>query len=124
MTDIVLIDDERDLLDALVLILEEEGYRVSAYPSAVAALATLAGRAAPDLFLADIVMPEMSGLEFYEHVRDLPGYEAVPFLFISANSTREIEDRVNSFPAAAYLRKPFQVETLLRIVADFTHRAG
>lgn len=123
MADLILVDDERDLLDALLLILSDEGYTVAAYPSGPAMLASLETReAAPDLFVADIVMPEMSGLEMFERVRAMTGYERVPFLFVSANSTPEIENRVNSFTAATFLRKPFQVETLLRLIADITRR--
>lgn len=118
MTKLLVVDDEENLLEALTVILSDEGYQVEAVFSGKAALEALdtAGEHRPDLIVADVVMPEMTGLELCETVRNSPALGDIPFLFISAFVSSEVEAQIAEQSKAGVLRKPFEVEELLEAV--------
>jgi len=78
-------------------------------------------REEPDLILLDIRMPGMDGYEVCRVLKDDPGSEDIPVLFISALD--EVEDKVQAFAAGGvdYITKPFQVEEVVARVQ--THLA-
>jgi len=51
-----------------------------------------------------------------EIVRSRPKYEHIPFLFISATSTEEMEAQMGHYENAHFLRKPFQIDQLCSAV--------
>jgi CheY-like chemotaxis protein len=118
MTELLIIDDEQDLLEALAAILSDAGYQVEAVSSARAALDILCapGRSAPDVIVADVVMPDMTGAQLFEAVRKSPGLGDIPFLFISAFVSPEIKALAAERGKAAVLGKPFEVEELLQAI--------
>lgn len=114
MTNLLVVDDEPSLLEALATILCDAGYQVQAVTSGQAALQALEsseGRL-PDLIIADVVMFEMTGLQLFEAVRSAPGLSGIPFLFTSAFVSPEREQQIAGFSKAALLAKPFEVEEL------------
>lgn len=118
MANLLIVDDEPDLLEALAAVLTDTGYQVEAVTSARAALQALdaSKENLPDLIVADIVMPETTGLQLSEVVRRSPNLSDIPFLFISAFVSPEIKDQVSKQDKAAILSKPFDVEDLLQAV--------
>lgn len=118
MTSLLVVDDEIGLLEALATILSDAGYQVEAVTSGQAALEVLhtPGRHLPDLIIVDIIMPEMTGLEFFEAVRTSPALSNVPFLFTSAFVSPEREDLITGLSNATLLFKPFEVEELLEAI--------
>ena len=119
MTNLLIVDDEPDLLDALATILVDAGYGVEAVTSGGAALEVLQASEGclPDLIIADIVMAEMSGLQFFEIVRSSPDMSDIPFLFTSAFVSPEREELIARQSKAALLPKPFEVEELFEAIA-------
>lgn len=69
---ILLVDDEKMLLELYGIKLAKEGFDVVTCPSAEKALAILKEGYEPDAILFDITMPEMSGYEFLETINRLP----------------------------------------------------
>ena len=118
MMKLLVVDDEESLLEALAVILSDAGYQVEAVTSSKAALSALQASAGqlPDLIIADIVMPEMTGLQLAEAVRKTPDLKDIPFLFISAFVSSATEDQIASQSNAAIMRKPFEVEDLLQTI--------
>ncbi|MBN1430701.1 MAG: response regulator [Anaerolineae bacterium] len=118
MTNLLVVDDEENLLEALAVILTDTGYQVEAVTSGQAALDILRtpGRQQPDLIIADIVMPEMTGLQLFEIVRGSLGLNDIPFLFASAFVSSEVEDEIGKQRKASILRKPFEVDDLLQTI--------
>lgn len=115
MVSLLVVDDEPNILDALELILSDVGYQVDATTSSREALNMLNATEhhKPDLIISDIVMPEMSGLELFDNVRASTRLDKIPFLFISAFITPEIEELVATENRTAFLRKPFEIDDLL-----------
>ena len=107
---ILLVEDRDALRDALQIILEGEGYRVSAAADGRAALA-VATLLRPDLIITDIDMPTMSGIEL-RRALVLAG-ETMPVAFMSGRADLRALAAAN---AAAAIAKPFSVDELLALV--------
>lgn len=70
----------------------------------------------PDLVLLDYMMPEMDGLEFIEHFREIEEYKNVPIVVITADTENEVRHKALNLGAHDFLNKPIdKVEFLARI---------
>jgi putative two-component system response regulator len=109
---VLIVDDTPDVLRLLAQILETDGCQVLQAPNGKIAL-QIAERAAPDLILLDIQMPEMDGYETCEQLKGTEKLEGIPVIFVSGLG--ETLDKVKAFQLGAvdYITKPFQEEELL-----------
>jgi len=116
--DILVIDDDRKITDALRRGLAYQGYRVEVAHSGVEGL-DLARKRAPDVVILDILMPGMDGLEVCRRLR--AGGD-VPILLLTARDA--VEDRVLGLETGAddYLVKPFAFAELLARVRSLLRR--
>jgi two-component system KDP operon response regulator KdpE len=109
MTRILAVDDEPQILRALVTNLRARGYDVDIAQTGEAALA-IAARKHPDLVVLDLGLPGMDGIEVIQGLR---GWTSVPIIVLSV---REHErDKVAALDAGAddYVTKPFGMDELL-----------
>lgn len=108
---IMIVDDTPDNLKLLELLLVERGYEVRLFPKARLAL-NAALRQPPDLFLLDILMPEMDGFELCRRIKMEDLLRSIPVLFISALS--DTVDMVHAFFVGGvdYVTKPFQPDVV------------
>ncbi len=110
---ILVVDDEKSIVDILRLNLQKEGYAVSeAYDGAEAVEKALAENSEdrPDLILLDVMLPEMNGFDVCKKIRES---STVPIVMITA---REDEvDKVLGLEIGAddYVTKPFSMRELL-----------
>ena len=114
MKTILAIDDEVANLIIVERILEDE-YKVVALTSGKQALKYLE-KNKPDLILLDILMPEMSGLEVMETLRSKRETADIPVIFLTAQSTPDVESRCFDMGAQDFIAKPFDVRIMLRRV--------
>ena len=115
MAKLLLVDDELILLSALERILSDAGHQVTAMSSgakAISALATPDGDF-PDVIITDVLMQDIDGLKLFSIVRQNPMWQDIPFIFISASVTPQIEELIQNSNRTMFLRKPFEVERLL-----------
>ncbi|RQP25026.1 PAS domain-containing hybrid sensor histidine kinase/response regulator [Piscinibacter terrae] len=82
------------------------------------AMLVQASAAAPDLVIADIVMPRLDGLQATQQMRRTPGLEAVPVLLVSATVSGADSDRYLAAGANAFLPKPLDVRSLLQRIGE------
>lgn len=117
---ILLVDDDPFLLDVMAEILESAGFLVEKAATGAQALARIAGRE-PDVVVADVEMPGMSGLELCRRVR-ASGRDAIPFLFCSGRGATG--SRMEGLQAGAddYLVKPVIGEELVLRLARQVER--
>lgn len=119
---ILVAEDEKRLAEALRYILEREGYQVDVVHDGKDALDYVQACPLYDLFILDIMMPKMSGLDLLAKLRK----DAcdTPALFLTALS--ETGDKVVGLDTGAddYMTKPFQSEELLARVRALTRRKG
>jgi len=115
MEKILIIDDEKSILDLLSVVFEKEGYHVETSLAATRAV-DLMGHKDFDLIISDIKMPKMNGMELLKYVRE--NRPDIPVVMITAYGT--IKQAVEALKAGAmdYVVKPFDVEELKIIVAQ------
>lgn len=115
---ILVVDDDPIGGRMLQFLLSEQGYAVDIVDNARGAL-SLVERNPPDLMLLDVNLPQLSGFEIYQRLRD-QSYD-FPVIFVTAKG--ELEDRLQGLRMGAddYICKPFQpaelaarVETVMR----------
>lgn len=119
---ILVVEDHEPLLNAIRMVLERAGYNVLTATDGQKGLEVME-RAWPDLIVADIMMPNMDGYEFYQAVRARPEGLTIPFIFLTARTTREDILRGKDMGAEDYLTKPFDPEELLVAVCSRLRRA-
>jgi CheY-like chemotaxis protein len=111
---ILVVDDDELMRELLRLQLSGAGYEVQLAEDAI-----VAGRALianpPDLVLADIAMPFMSGLELLEAMKSDPATSSIPVIIITCRT--EAEREAMQLGAAAFLSKPVRVGSLLALIA-------
>src|SRR5436309_15353506 len=111
---ILVVEDDPDVRDALVLLLEGEGYAVTSARNGQEALEQL--RAAPPaLVLLDLMLPVMDGFEFRVQQLQDPALARVPVIVLSSGG--DLTRKVEPLHVDACLSKPLDLERLLALVA-------
>jgi len=124
---IILVDDEKDIRDAVGQYLSMQGYQITACADAESAFDVINSayerakydetRPMPNLIITDIVMPGgKNGLDFLKQIRSTPILASIPVILLTAKGNTE--DRVLGYKygADAYLPKPFDPEELVSII--------
>jgi CheY-like chemotaxis protein len=79
-----------------------------------------ARRYQPDMILLDLHLPDLRGEEVLRRLHEDAETRAIPVVVVSADSTREVADRVVRDGARAFLTKPIDAEVLLTVVDEVT----
>jgi len=118
---ILIVDDEKDLVDLVAYNLEREGYAVLKAYDGEEALNIIRSRK-PDLVLLDLMLPGIQGLEICRIVRSAPETATLPIIMLTARG--EEADRVIGLEIGAddYVAKPFSVRELLARVRAVLRR--
>lgn len=118
---LLLVDDEPGLREAVKAYLEDEGFTVHVASNAREGW-DLLQRTAPDLVISDIMMPQVDGYEFLKQVREDPRYQSLPVIFLTARGMTS--DRIQGYDAGcdAYISKPFDPDELVSIVSNILKR--
>ncbi|MBZ0310283.1 MAG: response regulator, partial [Anaerolineae bacterium] len=120
---VLVVEDDLHLMEGIQEILELDGYEVVTAPSGVEGLEILAsGRPFPDLIISDIMMPKMSGYEFFEAVRSEANWLSIPFIFLTAKGEKSDIRLGKAMGADDYVTKPFGAEDLLVAVSSKLER--
>lgn len=119
MAKILIVEDDRNLLDTLTYNLRKEGYNVVAAVDGAEAL-DVARREKPDLIILDIMLPKLSG---FEVCRILRKEIATPILMLTAKD--EEVDKIVGLEIGAddYMIKPFSMRELLARLGAMLRRA-
>lgn len=110
---ILIVDDQVDLVEILKVHLEEKGYDVVAALDGEAALKIISQDTMPDLILLDMNMPIMNGWDFAHKFYDDYG-RASPIVIMTAEE--DSQTRAMEIGADTYLGKPFDLDSLTKIV--------
>jgi two-component system KDP operon response regulator KdpE len=116
---VLVIDDEPQIVRALVINLRARKYEVDAAHDGASALQLAAARH-PDVVVLDLGLPDMDGVEV---IRGLRGWTRVPILVLSARHTSD--EKVQALDAGAddYVTKPFGMDELLARLRAAVRRA-
>jgi two-component system response regulator MprA len=117
MSSILVVDDEIAILDSLRVLLREEGYAVTTAVNGREALVAI-DRERFDLVLLDVMMPAFGGDETFRAIRAHLNGSGVPVVMMTAAAHRSILDP----EIDAFLRKPFDLDELLDVIAQLLAR--
>ncbi|MEU8463494.1 response regulator [Streptomyces sp. NPDC029003] len=119
MTRVLVVDDEPQIVRALVINLKARKYEVDAASDGAQALELAAARH-PDVVVLDLGLPDMDGVEV---IRGLRGWTRVPILVLSARHSSD--EKVEALDAGAddYVTKPFGMDELLARLRAAVRRA-
>jgi len=106
------VDDEADIRDIVAMALEDEAdFELLLCPCGATAL-EMASSYRPDLLLLDVMMPDMDGPGTLKRLRELPGFENTPAVFITAKVRPTEVEQFKALGAVGVIAKPFDPMTL------------
>lgn len=109
---ILVVDDSKDNVLLIELLLRSEGYQVNSASNGLEGLANIY-KHPPDLILLDLMMPDISGLEVIQRLKQRRYLPTIPLILLTANSylqPAEVKD------ADAVCHKPFNLEHILKTI--------
>lgn len=114
---LLLVDDEPGLRDAVQAYLEDSGFSVMTASNAKDGWELLQQHL-PDLLITDVMMPQVDGYQFLKQVREDVRFKSLPVVFLTARGMTS--DRIQGYKAGvdAYLPKPFDPDELVAIVEN------
>ena len=115
MKKILLIEDEYMVRLSIRELLENNNYKVFSASDGIEGI-QLAKEINPHLIICDVTMPQLNGYEVIETIKKEPGFEAVPFIFLTAKA--EITDIREGMELGAddYITKPYRAVSLLKAI--------
>jgi UDP-3-O-[3-hydroxymyristoyl] N-acetylglucosamine deacetylase len=114
MTKVLIIDDEKSILESLSAILQDEGFAVSTARDGREGLAIFE-REKPKIVLLDVWMPEMDGLEVLKHVREKDPEAVV--IVVSGHGTISTAVEAVKMGANDFLEKPLSIDKVLEVIS-------
>ena len=119
MIEILIVEDEKPISDLLKLSLTQNGYHCTCVYDGLTAADTI-DTDIFDLILLDEMLPDLSGFELMDYIRDL----GIPVIFLTAKT--DVSDRVMGLKMGAedYVVKPFEILELLARVENVLRRHG
>jgi phosphate regulon transcriptional regulator PhoB len=122
-TRILIIEDDKDIVELVRYYLAHEGYQESAVADGATGLAQVR-KLPPDVLLLDLMLPKLSGLEVCKEIRRDPSLNRLPILMVTARG--EEADRVVGLEMGAddYVTKPFSPRELVARVKALLRRTA
>ena len=127
---ILVVDDERDILETLDYSLALRGFEVTTAADGLEAL-EVAKRVKPDVMLLDVMLPGCNGYEVSRMLKEWmesdPQAEAFPILLLTARKvgTTDREKFISTWSRAdATLYKPFELDEVVSTIHDLTSQAA
>ncbi len=121
MKKILLVDDEKDIVEFLKYNLEQEDYEVVVGYDGEEALEKL--DETPDLIILDIMMPKLDGFEACKRIREKKDFEHTPIIFLTAKAGEANEIKGLELGASDYIQKPISPKKLIARVKSNLRKA-
>ena len=120
---VLVVDDDKTLQLLLRLELSGEGFAVVAASDGTEALAMVAEEP-PDVVILDYLMPDMNGIEVLQRLRQMPQAIRTPVILLTGHDLGASERDALEHGADHYMKKPFEVDTLVARVRAAVDRSG
>ncbi len=117
MKKVMIVEDDRFIVDALTARLKAEGYQVNYALDPVIGLSVIV-REKPDVVIIDLNMPAGGGFLMAERVIRHPDLGRIPFIVITASKLPQSREKATSLGIKHYLEKPFKTEELLEALQE------
>ncbi len=112
---ILIVDDEPNIVTSLEFLMRESSYEVRVARDGEEALRR-AESFLPDLILLDVMMPQRSGFEVCQKIRENPAFRNVKIVVLTAKGRELEKNRGLDLGANAYVTKPFSTKELMSTV--------
>jgi CheY-like chemotaxis protein len=112
---VLIVEDEFAIADMLEMALTDEGYRVVLAANGRQGLDRLAEGPLPDLVISDYMMPVLDGVGFLRAMQSSEAQRHIPFIVMSSMPEANVCELISGY--IAFVRKPFQLAALVRLVA-------
>lgn len=119
---VLVVDDDRAMVNLLSTLLEAEGFETKKTQSAAEALEMISGTH-PDLILLDIMMPEMDGFKFLAMIRSNPETRLIPVIILTVLADEENILEGFRKEADEYMTKPFDPQELILVIKEVLGRS-
>jgi two-component system chemotaxis response regulator CheY len=117
MLDVMLVDDSSTIRAAIGMMLTHAGHRVQDAASGESSLAALEDAAKrPDVFIVDLNMPGMNGIEFLRKLRSMPRHRFTPVVFLTTEGGGEPRKMAKAAGASGWIVKPVAAPDLMRVL--------
>ena len=112
---ILIVDNERDIVKALMIRLQGAGYEVvTAFNGAQGVF--MAYKEKPDLIILDIRMPAGDGFSVAQRLKRSTHTFTIPVIFLTGSPETNAEEKARALGARFYIKKPYDPEELLDAV--------
>ena len=114
---ILIVEDNPQNMKLMEMLLEAKGYILLEAIDGEQAM-DVATTERPDLILMDIQLPKMSGLEVTRKLRQLPAFNHIPIIAITAYAMKGDKEKFIKAGCDAYLPKPIDIHELPRVISE------
>ena len=116
---VLAVDDSKSLRQMISFTLRGAGFDVIEAENGQEAL-EISRKEAFNAVLTDQNMPQMDGLTLVRSLRALPGYQKIPILMLTTESSDEMKQQGRAAGASGWIVKPFNPERLIEIIKKVT----
>ncbi len=114
---VVLIEDERNIIEAISFILTRDGWEVKTHSNGHDAVEAVRERR-PDLVILDVMLPGKSGFDILQEIRDDDELSDTPVLMLTARGQEKDREMAERAGASRFMTKPFANAEVLEAVRD------
>lgn len=114
---VVLIEDERNIIEAISFILSRDGWDVKTHSNGRDAVEAVRARR-PDLVILDVMLPDRNGFDILKDIRGDAELGATPVLMLTARGQDKDREMAERAGASRYMTKPFSNAEVLAAVHD------
>lgn len=121
---ILVVDDDMRNVFALTTALENQKIKALFAENGREGIEVLEKNQDIDLVLMDIMMPEMDGYEALQHIRQIPRYENLPIIALTAKAMKNDREKCIEAGASDYIGKPVNLDQLFSLIKIWLYRSG
>ncbi len=119
---ILVVDDDMRNIFAITSALENYQVRVMFAENGIEGIAALQDNPDIDLVLMDIMMPDMDGFAAIKEIRQIPKFENIPIIALTAKAMKYDRDQCIEAGASDYISKPVNLKQLISIMRVWLYR--
>lgn len=120
---ILIIEDEKDLVDTYVLKFKNEGYNIITAFDGEQALDLIKNNGRINLILLDLVLPKKSGFSLLKEIKDNPCYKNIPiFILSNLNVEKEIEQGLKLKADKYLIKTDYAPEKIVAVVNEYFNK--
>jgi len=116
--EILIIDDSVTNVFLIESVLSEYGFKVISALGAKEGMKLIEKRI-PDLILLDLLMPQISGFDFIKSIKNIPKYQNIPVIVVSALTDAADISEIMRLGASDFIEKPIVLTTLIEKIETF-----